>query len=62
MKLFIIAMAFLLLCLLLSFVGLIAICQVWYKWLGTLGIYFMGIPIIYSLYRVWKKDKEAAGK
>lgn len=59
MKLFIIAMAFLLLCLLLSFVGLIAICQVWYKWLGTLGIYFMGIPIIYSLYRVWKKDQAA---
>jgi len=59
-KLLVIALTFLLLCLAISSVGLIAICQKWYTMLGKLGFYFMGLPIIFSIYRVAKKDK--AGK
>ena len=60
MKLCAIAVAFLLLCLLLSQVGLIAICQQWYTKLGNIAIFAIAIPMLVSIVRVHKKDKEAA--
>jgi len=59
MKFFILGMGFLILCLLISGVGLIAICQKGYTLLGKIAIPTIGIPLIISVFRVAKKDKEA---
>lgn len=59
LKLFVIALAFLLLCLALSKIGLIAICQKCYTLLGNVAIFAIAIPLFVSIWRVHKKDKEA---
>lgn len=59
-KLLVIALAFLLLCLALSKVGLIAICQKGYTALGNVAIFAIAIPLFISIYRVHKKDKADA--
>lgn len=58
-KLFIIALIFLLLCLALSSVGLIAICQKGYTALGNIAIFAIAIPMLISIYRVSKRDRAA---
>lgn len=59
-KLFVIALAFLLLCLALSKVGLITICQKGYTALGNVAIFAIAIPLLISIWRVHKKDMEEA--
>lgn len=58
-KLCVIAVVFLVLCLILSQVGLIAICQKWYTKLGNIAMFAIAIPMLVSIVRVHKKDKEA---
>ena len=59
-KLFVIALAFLLLCLALSKIGLIAICQKGYTALGNVAIFAIAAPLFVSIFRVSKKDKADA--
>lgn len=59
-KLFVIALAFLLLCLALSKIGLIAICQKGYTALGNVAIFAIAAPLFVSIIRVRKKDKADA--
>lgn len=59
-KLFVIALAFLLLCLALSKIGLIAICQKGYTALGNVAIFAIAAPLFVSIFRVAKKDREEA--
>lgn len=56
-KLFIIAMAFLLLCLALSQIGLIAICQKGYTALGKVAVFAIAAPMLVSIWRVRRKDR-----
>ena len=51
-KLFVIALAFLLLCLALSKIGLIAICQKGYTALGNVAIFAIAAPLFVSIIRV----------
>ena len=55
-----IALAFLLLCLALSKIGLIAICQKGYTALGNVAIFAIAAPLFVSIIRVRKKDKADA--
>jgi len=57
-KFFIIAMVFLLACWFISGVGLMAIVQKGYVMLGDIALYAIVIPLLISIYRVYKKDKE----
>lgn len=57
-KLFIIAMGFLLLCLALSQIGLIAICQKGYTALGKVAIFAIAAPMLVSIWRVRRRDKQ----
>lgn len=59
-KLFVIALAFLLLCLALSQIGLIALCQKGYTALGNVAIFAIAAPLLVSIVRVHNKDKENA--
>lgn len=59
-KLFVIALAFLLLCLALSQIGLIAICQKGYTALGKVAIFAIAAPMIVSIFRVRRKDRLSA--
>jgi uncharacterized membrane protein YkvI len=59
-KLFVIALAFLLLCLALSKIGLIAICQKGYTALGKVAIFAIAAPLLVSIFRVRKKDQAEA--
>lgn len=59
-KLFVIALSFLLLCLALSKIGLIAICQKGYTALGNVAIPSIAIPLVVSIFRVRNKDKAEA--
>ena len=61
-KLFVIALAFLLLCLALSKIGLIAICQKGYTALGNVAIFAIAAPLLVSIVRVHNKDKAEAAK
>lgn len=56
-KFFILSMAFLLTCWLISGVGLVAIVQKGYVMLGNVALFAVVIPLLISIYRVWKKDR-----
>ncbi len=56
-KLFVISIVFLLLCYFVSNVGLMTLVRKGYSALGKIGGVAIGIPIIISLFRMWKKDQ-----
>ena len=56
-KFFILSMGFLLTCWLISSVGLVAIVQKGYVMLGNVALFAVVIPLLISIYRVWKKDR-----
>ncbi|MEA4955322.1 MAG: hypothetical protein VB096_07395 [Pseudoflavonifractor sp.] len=56
-KFFTIAMVFLLSCWFISGVGLLAICQKGYTMLGKIALFAIVVPLLISIYRVWKKDR-----
>ena len=55
-KFFILSMGFLLTCWLISSVGLGAIVQKGYVMLGNVALFAVVIPLLISIYRVWKKE------
>ena len=55
-KFFILSMGFLLTCWLISSVGLVAIVQKGYVMLGNVALFAVVIPLLISIYRVWKKE------
>lgn len=57
-KFFILSMSFLLLCWIVSGIGLMAIVQKGYVMLGNVALFAIVIPLVISIYRVWKKDRE----
>ena len=57
-KFFILSAGFLAACWLISSVGLLAIVQKGYVLLGDLALPTMVIPMLISIYRVWKKDRK----
>lgn len=58
-KFFVIALAFQLACWLISGIGLMAIVKKGYVMLGDIALYAVAIPLLISIYRVYKKDKAA---
>jgi amino acid transporter len=56
-KFFVISMTFLLLCQLVSRVGLMTIVQKGYIRLGNVALFAVVAPLLISIYRVWKKDQ-----
>lgn len=56
-KFFVLSMAFLLTCWLISGVGLMAIVQKGYIMLGNIALFVIAIPLFISIVRVAKKDK-----
>lgn len=55
-KFFILSMGFLLTCWLISSVGLVAIVQKGYVMLGNVALFAVVIPLLISIYRVWKEE------
>lgn len=64
LKFFVLSASFLLACWLISSVGLLAIVQKGYVMLGNAALFTIALPMVISIYRVWKKDRaeKAAGK
>ena len=56
-KFFILSLTFLLACWLLSGVGLMVIVQKAYTMLGDVALWFIAIPLLISIVRVWRKDR-----
>ena len=62
-KILIISTVYLLAALALSRIGLMKIVQKGYVLMGKAALYIVVIPLLFTIYRVWKKDKaEAQGK
>ena len=59
-KFFILSLAYLVVCWIISGVGLMAIVQKGYIMLGKIALFAIVIPLFISIPRVWKKDKEDA--
>lgn len=59
-KLFVLSLSYLLVCWLISGVGLMVIVQKGYIMLGKVALFAIVIPLFISIPRVWKKDKEDA--
>lgn len=58
-KFFVISIAFLLLCWFISSVGLVAIVKKGYTAMGKIAVWAIAIPLVVSIPRVLKKDREA---
>ena len=56
-KFFILSLVFLLLCFLVSNVGLMAIVQKGFSTMGGIAGFAIGIPLLISIYRVWRKNR-----
>ena len=56
-KILIISTVYLFAALLLSRIGLMAIVQKAYVVMGKIALYIVAIPLVFTIYRVWKKDK-----
>lgn len=64
-KILVLSLVFLMICYIVSGVGLMALVRKGYSALGAVGGVAIGIPIIISLFRMWKKDRDekaAAGQ
>lgn len=59
-KFFILSGGYLLVCFIISRVGLIAIVNKGYTMLGKVALPLIGLPLLVSIYRVYKKDKADA--
>lgn len=57
LKFFVLSASFLLACWLISSVGLLAIVQKGYVMLGNAALFTIALPMVISIYRVWKKDR-----
>lgn len=60
LKMLILAMVYLGLCWMISSIGLLAIVQKGYVMLGNVALFAIAIPLLISIYRVWKKDHAKA--
>ena len=58
-KFFILSLVFLLLCFVVSNVGLMAIVQKGFSTMGGIAGFAIGIPLFISIYRVWRKNRIA---
>ena len=61
-KILVISTVYLFAALLLSRIGLMKIVQKGYVLMGQAALYIVVIPLLFTIYRVWKKDREEAGK
>lgn len=59
-KFFVLSLVFLLVCFLVSNVGLMAIVQKGFSTMGGIAGFAIGIPLLISIYRVWRKNRAAA--
>ena len=59
-KILIISTVYLFAALLLSRIGLMKIVQKGYVLMGQAALYIVVIPLLFTIYRVWKKDREDA--
>jgi uncharacterized membrane protein YkvI len=57
-KFFTISMAFLLLCWVVSGLGMMVIVQKGYVMMGNVALFAIVIPLLISIYRVWKKERD----
>lgn len=56
-KFFVLSLVFLLVCFLVSNVGLMAIVQKGFSTMGGIAGFAIGIPLLISIYRVWRKNR-----